>query len=349
MLVVIMLFTSCVQNTIPTNIENNNIPTSIPTTTIPSEPSEPTEPTIPENSPTEPIEPEIPEENTPEQPLKELESDVPIKLKQLLLQMEKNGRNLLLYGNLEKNDKIVELEQLLNSYESNISLAVYSLDGLKGLIYNGNQKYFSACTIKIPWMLYLCKRIDDGMYSKDDIITYEERHYHKGSGKIRYSDFGTQYTVEDLIHLCLSISDNVAYKMLLEYIDRTDYYTYIDKLSCPSLHIPEKSIWSNNARVRDFLVIWQESYHYFATDTDGAKILKKACTNTPFNYGTKTLKGEDYSHKSGDNFGTYCAYNDAGIVWADNAYVYAIFTKSEGTEYDVQFVNQVMTIIHKLF
>ena len=31
--------------------------------------------------------------------------------------------------------------------------------------------------------------------------------------------------------------------------------------------------------------------------------LKNSCTNTPFNYGTKTLTGVDYSHKSGDNFG----------------------------------------------
>ena len=199
-------------------------------------------------------------------------------------------------------------------------------------------------------MLYLCKGIDEGKYSKDDVLTYESRHYHGGSGRIRYNAYGSKYTVEELITLCLSISDNVAYKMLVEYVDRNDFYTYIDPLGYPSLHVPSWSIWSSNAQVRDFCGIWNEAYKYFTeNDTEGSKILKKACTNTTFNYGTETLVGEDYSHKSGDNFGDNCAFNDAGIVWAEIPYVYAIFTKTEGTKADAKLVDNIMTIVHDIF
>ena len=265
-----------------------------------------------------------------------------------LLDMEESGRDIVTYGKFEE-EKIEKIEDILDSYTPNISLSVYALNGEKALIYNGQQEYFSACTIKIPWMLYLCKGIDEGKYNKDDILTYEERHYHGGSGTIRYNAYGSKYTVEELINLCLSISDNVAYEMLVQYVDRNDFYAYIDTLDCPSLHVPSWSIWSSDSVVRDYNRIWQVVYEYFGTDTEGAKILKKACTNTKFAYGVKTLVGEDYSHKSGDNFGTNCACNDAGIVWAETPYVYAIFTKSEGTDYDEKIINNVMSIIHEIF
>lgn len=334
-LLVVLLLTGCTKEQPPICEEETTSKDTIESTIPNIELVAPTEPTKPDIV----IETELSEGTEPTEP--------PAPYYELL-DMEESGRDIIAYGKIN-DEKIKEMENILDSYAPNISLAVYSLDGSKGLIYNGKQQYFSACTIKIPWMLYLCKSIDEGKYSKDDILTYEEKHYHGGSGTIRYNAYGSKYTVEELINLCLSISDNVAYEMLVQYVDRNDFYAYIDTLECDSLHVPSWSIWSSNSVVRDYTRIWKVVYEYFETDTDGAKILKKACTNTKFAYGVRTLVGEDYSHKSGDNFGANCAYNDAGIVWAENPYVYAVFTKSEGTDYDESVVNKVMTIIHELF
>ena len=81
----------------------------------------------------------------------------------------------------------------------------------------------------------------------------------------------------------------------------------------------------------------------------GAEILKKACTNTPFAYGVLTLKGAQYSHKSGDNIPPNSVYNDAGIVWSQTPYVYAMFSESDESEEEVVKINQAMTIVHELF
>lgn len=266
-----------------------------------------------------------------------------------LSDIENSGRDIIVYGDVVDSDKIEELERILDSYSPNISVAAYSLDDSKALIYNGEQEYFSACTIKIPWMLYLCQEIDKGTYNKDTVLTYEERHYHGGSGSIRFGAYGDTYTVEELITLCLSISDNVAYEMLTEYIDREAFDAFTKELGYQSFELNSWSIWSNNSIVRDYLGIWRNVYNYFASETECSKLLKKACTNTSYNYGTLTLVDEDYSHKSGDNFGIHCAYNDAGIVWSEKPYVYAVFTKSEGELYDIEIVNNVMTIVHGLF
>lgn len=259
------------------------------------------------------------------------------------------GRDITTYGDFPE-EFVSNLESILDAYSKNISLAVYSLDGSKAMVYNGNQQYFSACTVKIPWMLYLCQEIDAGRVDKDTVITYEEKHYHKGSGSIRKGSYGDTYTIEQLINLCLSISDNVAYEMLVqEVIDRNDFYKFLEQFEFDRFQIPSYSIWCSNAIPTDFLMIWEGVYEYFKTETIGSQILKTACTNTKWNYGTATLQNYDYSHKSGDNWEPNAAHNDAGIVWAETPYLYAIFTKSEGNDYDERNIDAVMGLIHKEF
>ncbi len=257
------------------------------------------------------------------------------------------GKNVISVGVDE--EKAKEIDAILDTFPENISLAVWSTDGTKVVLYNTEQTYFSACTVKIPWILYLCKSIDEGKYSKDTVLTYQKRHYHDGSGVIRKGEYGDQYTVEKLIQLCLNISDNVAYEMLIEMIDRADFDAFVDELGYQSFKLRQGSMWSSNSVVKDYVGIWNEVYKYFETGTDGAAMMKKGCTNSPFAYGVLTLEDSEYSHKSGDNFGSSRAYHDAGIVWAETPYTYAIFSKCEGESSNVAKINQTMTIVHELF
>ncbi len=245
--------------------------------------------------------------------------------------------------------KIQQIEEILDSFDKNISMAVYSTAGDKMLFYNTDQTYFSACTIKTAWMLYLCKGIDDGTYNKDELRTYQEHLYHQGSGIIRKGEYGDTYTIERLINLCMSVSDNVAYKMLREVIDKEAFRQYITDLGYNTFLVKDTSMWSSHAVVKDYIGIWNEVYKYLEGGSDGASILKNACTNTPFAYGVRTLEDADYSHKSGDNFGNSCAYHDAGLVWADTPYLYAVFSKCEGEEIYEEKIDSAMRIVHELF
>ena len=266
---------------------------------------------------------------------------------EVLNSLKEHDKTLMTYGDINPDsEEIIKLQQTLQNYNKNISLSVWRTDNARALTYNTNQTYFSACTIKIAYVLACCKVIDNGYADKNAMLTYHERHYHQGSGKIRKSNYGTNYDIKTLIELCLSISDNVAYKMLLEHFGLQTYNSMVKYLDCNSLIIDR--MWGAKVNVNDFVTIWNEVYNYFSSDNEMAEHLKNSCTNTPFNYGTKTLTGIDYSHKSGDNFGEFAAYNDAGIVWGDNDYIYAVFTNSEGTAYDIQTVNTVMEMVHNI-
>lgn len=265
-----------------------------------------------------------------------------------LQDLEEHDKILSVYGDINPEaENILELQRILQQYNKKISLAVWQTDHTRALTYNTNQTYFSACTIKIAYALSCCQQIDAGLADENTMLTYQEKHYHKGSGTIRKSAYGTQYSLKTLIDLCLSISDNVAYKMLIDYFGLEYYNEFVTTLGCDSIQISR--MWASQIQVNDYIVIWNEVYQYLSSNAKMATCLKKACTNTPFNYGTETLADSiDYSHKSGDNFGEFAAYNDAGIVWEDDTYIYAIFTNSEGTSTDIHTVNVVMEHVYEI-
>ena len=256
-------------------------------------------------------------------------------------------KNLYTYGNINK-QLANQLKSILKNYDNNISIACWSTDGSRAVLYNTQQTYFSACTIKMPVMYAYCKQMDDGVIDPNEKLTYQKRHWHQGSGEIRYHAYGNQYTTQELVEKSLSISDNVAYKMLLERYGKEPLKQLAKQLDCESIVFSDGSKWAKNINARDLMVVWSDIYDYFCSDSTNAKMLKNACTNTKFNYGTKRLTEYDYSHKSGDNFGEFRAYHDAGIVWSDVPYVYVVLTHSEGTSYDSDTVDPAMEIINKI-
>jgi hypothetical protein len=137
--------------------------------------------------------------------------------------------------------------------------------------------------------------------------------------------------------------------LVQDVIDRTEFNKYIESLNLDRFSIPSYSIWCSNSIATDFLVIWEDVYNYFQENTLGSQLLKTACTNTQWNYGCATVKDYDYSHKSGDNWEPNAAHNDAGIIWSEQPYLFAMFTKSEGNDYDESVIDSVMDIVHTEF
>lgn len=253
------------------------------------------------------------------------------------------------YGEYTEEQKQVlnEIQKAVEGYSKPIAIVGYTIDGKNAFFYNSELPFFSACTIKAPYILSVCKYMEENNIDENIQITYEKKHYHGGSGKIRHGSYGTKYTLKELITMSLSISDNVAYKMLLDYFGRDYHNNLMKELGCDSLVI--SNMWASKCQANDFVVAWNEIYRYFQTESKCAKIFKEACTNTTFNYGCEGVEKDgtwDYSHKSGDNFGASCAYNDVCIIWKDRPYIFAVFTKSEGASSDKQVVNKIADLVH---
>lgn len=256
---------------------------------------------------------------------------------------------LLTYGEIDTEDPetadvLQQIREMIDGYHKRVSFCAYALDGSRAVTYNCEETFFSACTIKAGYMLYCCLAIEQGLTSKDEVMYYQEKYFHVGSGKIKDSAYGTPYTLGYMIQQALTISDNVAYEMLSAYFGHSGYNAMIETLGLERLKLGG-SIWSNRMTARDLAIIWRELYFYFQTETQMANLYYNACTNTPFAYATVNLD-ETYSHKSGDNFGANAVYSDGAIIWADRPYVIAILTNSEGEPEDIALVGDIVKLIN---
>lgn len=81
---------------------------------------------------------------------------------------------------------------------------------------NVNQVFKSASVIKIPILVELYCRRDEGGISLDEIIEMKNECKVAGSGVLKELHAGLQFTILDLVTLMIIVSDNTATNMLID-------------------------------------------------------------------------------------------------------------------------------------
>jgi beta-lactamase class A len=92
--------------------------------------------------------------------------------------------------------------------------------------HHGDRKFGAASTVKIPIMAEIFRQIDAGERALSDIHVYSEVDRTQGSGVMLHLHTGMEFTLNDLIYLMISISDNIATNILIrmagmENVNRT--------------------------------------------------------------------------------------------------------------------------------
>lgn len=264
-----------------------------------------------------------------------------------LADIAENGRTLDLYG-IESTPALAALEKALNEYDGSISFVAYDVTGEAALAYNTSQTYCSHCTVKAGYMLYCYKKLEVGAVNPDAKLTYLKRHHTVGAGIVQNNPFGKKYTVEKLLELCLSISDNTAYKMLIEHFGKPSYNDYMKSLGADSLVLPENTMWANHTKPADLVKVWLEIYRFFDRGSYMARMMKKNCTGTPYCYITAALPELKYSHKSGEYYDDPAGFHDAAIIWNERPYIVCAMSDSNGTKHEKPFA-MIITTVNDIF
>ena len=84
------------------------------------------------------------------------------------------------------------------------------------LLHRADDRFVAASTVKVPLMIELFRRVDAGEMSLEDRIPVRAADRAIGSGVLLHLHDGIVLTLEDLIYLMISISDNTATNMLKE-------------------------------------------------------------------------------------------------------------------------------------
>lgn len=84
--------------------------------------------------------------------------------------------------------------------------------------HNGHRAFRTASVVKIPLMVEVYRRIDRGEHALDDTFTLSTDDKAPGSGVLLHLHDGIEMSLNDLIYLMMSISDNTATNMLIDLV-----------------------------------------------------------------------------------------------------------------------------------
>lgn len=152
-------------------------------------------------------------------------------------------------------------DSLINFYGK---VAVYYND-LKGneLKINENEKYNAASCIKVFILVELFNQICNGKISREEELTYLEKHYVNGSGVMRYLTKGIKLPILDIATLMMIISDNIATNMLIDFLGIDNINKTIENIGCADtklfsqFKIVENEVFSETTAY-DYHLVWKK-------------------------------------------------------------------------------------------
>jgi len=241
------------------------------------------------------------------------------------------------------NQSFEEFNKLTNTIENekgNYSLYIKNLKTNKTYTYNSNNIYYAASLYKLPVGVAVLKQIQEGKISFTTSLPYLPKHYTDGTGYINQSNYGTMYTVDQLLTALYKDSDNVAQEMLLDLIDVdsknvsnafpkqgvSDYY-HVNKSS--SLEIGEYIEYIFNS---DYLTLENKQY------------LLEIMNNTSFDYLFANNLPIPFSHKIGLYGGTI---HDCGIT-KDSSIIICIMSENTDIDTFIKVGNSISSFVVSL-
>ncbi len=110
------------------------------------------------------------------------------------------------------------LDTLLAKAPGRFGVYVQDLDSGGVLAHNPDQIFPSASTIKVPIMAELYRRVEHDRVSLDDRLVMRQEDQVGGSGVLQDLTAGNTFCLRDLMTLMITVSDNTATNLLIDYL-----------------------------------------------------------------------------------------------------------------------------------
>jgi beta-lactamase class A len=101
----------------------------------------------------------------------------------------------------------------------------YAINGEGGWGYGvrPDEVFFSASVIKVPVMVAVYRKIDEGELALSDSFETTEEDWAAGAGWLQWDEAGISHTVEDYLYMMMTQSDNVATNALIRRVGGADH------------------------------------------------------------------------------------------------------------------------------
>ena len=229
-----------------------------------------------------------------------------------------------------------EIRKRVDGYPGIAGVYVRDLDGDYGYGVRPDERFFSASIIKVPVMVAVYRKVDEGELSFSQQVEIKEEDWAAGAGWLQWEEAGTKQTVGDLLLLMMTQSDNVATNALVRMVGGADHVNEVarslgaehtllyQKVSSERGAVPALD---NRTTPRDMAVMLEKI-------AEGEAASEKSCGYMVDLMHTNELDwwldaglpaGVDAANKAG---WLYRVYGDVGIVEeGDRRYVVAVLSK----------------------
>ncbi len=124
----------------------------------------------------------------------------------------------------ERVQKVLEgARQEIEDYNGVAGLYVWDLEEDSGYGIRPDEQFFAASTIKIPIMVAVYRKVDEGELEFSQEVEIQEEDWAAGAGWLQWEKAGTRQTVGDLLLLMMTQSDNVAANALVRTVGGADH------------------------------------------------------------------------------------------------------------------------------
>ncbi|MDH7578107.1 MAG: class A beta-lactamase-related serine hydrolase [Bacillota bacterium] len=237
----------------------------------------------------------------------------------------------------------LELKKHLEAKQGIFGIYFKDLRTEKTFGINDSELFLQASCVKVPYVLYLYEKIAAGSYSLKQRLAYQPNtDYSTGSGYLQYIiKEGDRLTLRALAKVAITLSDNIAYKMIKRLVGPPNVVQFMKALG-------GTNPWPDG----DNYTTPRDQGFYLSGVLDFAKrrpelgeMLLDDLAHPVWHCGLPALLPDEtkVAHKEGDLEGVA---NDAGIIFApDRPYILIVLSQNQP---DVPAAFQEISVISKL-
>ncbi len=284
---------------------------------------------------------------------KNIDADVKIYSEENLSNNSNNAADSLIncisskieVDNIPENiQKVIDkINKFYNESNNHFAFAYKDLYTGFSVTYNESQQVFTASTIKAPTDLYIYEMASMGKINLDEEMTYTSNYYNPKSGRLKYNEFNTKYSVRELLRLSTVYSDNAAHNMLEDKFGRVNMLNFWKEKGTEYIFTQNTNWGVLNAH--DAVIYMEELYNFYLNNEEYGKAIMENFKNA----SPKFIEGKNnylVANKSG--WGN-TSIHDVSIIFAENPYiVVALSTLGKTNIYNAYFdsVNDLAYELH---
>ena len=225
-----------------------------------------------------------------------------------------------------------ELNKFLKTYNVGFKYQEKTLD--YEISYRSDVIFYGASLIKLVDANYLLDNDVDLNITKK----YENKYKMAYSSGVSTYKIGDDISLKDLMNYAISVSDNSAHLMLIDYIGFNKLQDYGKSLG--GKVILQGGDLFGNQTADDMIIYLNKSYELINSKENGL-LLKEALLNDEVNY--LNFDNIKFGHKYGSH--SYF-FHDVGIYFSDNPYLIAVLTTSDSKKSIVTEISRKVYNIH---